>query len=273
MKNKLLKTILYLLIITIIIGTNMSYASNDIAYSDMASQVQKYIETENIDINNITEEEVLDAYDQIADSYSKEEIIGLIEENEEKLKEHGVSDSTIEAGKTILETTDEEEVKQIIKENVDIKDIQEKIKEGYTPEEIVSSIINEMPTEQKITTAGRVILSSHIVKNVIYIIIALFIYCTIMRAIIYHKAGKNAIAAFIPFYRQVTMYRICDLSLGYMLLWLLPIVGWLCLIMLAIMKRIYLAKNFGKSAGFGIGLIILPPVFLTILALGGKSTR
>ena len=267
MQQIIKRIVMLMLLIIFIIGIETNYAS-----SDMASQVQKYIETENIDTSNISQQDILDAYDQIADSYSKEEIIGLIEENEDKLKEQGISDSTIEAGKTILETTDEEEVKQIIKENVDIKDIQEKIEQGYTPEEIVSSIIEEMPAEQKINTVGRVILSSQIVKNVLYIILALFIYCTIMRAIIYHKAGKNAIAAFIPIYRQVTMYRICDLSLGYMLLWLLPIVGWLCLIMLAIMKRIYLAKNFGKGIGFGIGLIILPPVFLTILAFNGKKS-
>ena len=39
-------------------------------------------------------------------------------------------------------------------------------------------------------------------------------------------------------------------------------------IYLGIKVKLDLAKAFGKSAGFGVGLIFLPPVFLAMLAFG-----
>lgn len=238
----------------------------NINYSKATSEIESYLKNSNIDVNNITEDDILSTYEQFAENYSTEEMLNLIEENEDKLKEQGISESTIETGKQILQTTDEKEIKKIIKENVDVKDIQEKLEKGYTPEQIVTSIVKEMPTEQKVNTAGRLILSNKIVKAVITVVVILFIYNTILRAIIYHKAGKKWFAALIPFYRQITMYQICDLSLAYMLLWFVPIIGWIIMFFIAILKRIYLSQNFGKGTLFGLGLAILMPIFGSILA-------
>ena len=35
---------------------------------------------------------------------------------------------------------------------------------------------------------------------------------------------------------------------------------------IGIMKRILLAENFGRGGLFGLGILILPPLFYTILA-------
>lgn len=241
---------------------NYNYAVN----GDMKNEIEKYAKDSNIDTSNVSEQEILDAYEKFSENYSNEEIINLLEQNKEQLNKKGISNETIEAGKTILKNTDEEDVKKIIKENVDIEDIQEKIEKGYTTDEIVKSIIKEMPTDQKVSAAGKILLANKIVKTVIIVMIILFIYCTILRAIIYKKSGENPIAAFIPIYRQVIMYRICDLSLGYMCLWLLPVFGWVLLLIIGLMKRIYLSQNFGKGVLFGIGMIILPPIFQSIIA-------
>lgn len=258
---KIMKKILIsIIIILYVLGIEFCYAQNE----DIKNEIEKYAGS--IDTSNLTQEEVLNAYEQFSKNYSNEEMINLLEENKEELNKKGINDETIEVGKTLLKNTDEEQIKEIIQENVNIEDIQEKLEKGYTANEIVESIINEMPTQQKINTAGKIILSNKIIKKVLILLIILFIYGTIIRAIIFYKAGENPIAAFIPIYRQITMYRICDLSLGYMLLWLLPIIGWIMLFVIALMKRIYLSQNFGRGVLFGIGLILFPPIFQSILA-------
>lgn len=255
MKGMLKKILTIIILITCTLGVNISKASNESALS----QIQKYLNTNE---KNITEEQLLNLYEEFTEKYTTDEIAKMLEE----LKNKGISDTTIEAGKTILKTTSKEEIKRILKENIDIKDIQEKVNEGYSTGEIIENVIEEIPTTQKLKIAVDLFFSNTIVRAIIIIIIILFLYRTVLRAFIYHKAGKNPVAAFIPFYRQFTMYDICGLSWGYMILWLIPIVGWLCLGFIAIMKRIYLSKNFGKSVGFGIGLIVFPSIFQSILA-------
>ena len=112
----------------------------------------------------------------------------------------------------------------------------------------------------------KVLFANSIVKTVLWIILILFVYCTITRWIIYKKAGKHGFAAIIPFYRQVTMYKICGLSPFLMLLWLIPVIGWIILFVIAIAKRILLSEVFGRGTLFGIGLLLFAPIFQSVLA-------
>ena len=115
---------------------------------------------------------------------------------------------------------------------------------------------------------AKLFLANKIVKTVIAIIILLFIYKTILRWIIYKKAGKHGWAAIVPVYRQIVLYQVCGLSPWLMLFWLVPIIGWLIMLVVAIMKRFCLAKEFGKGTLFGFGLLIFPTIFQSILAFG-----
>ena len=259
MKKIVKQIVVGILLVICILGFNVSKATNETALS----QIQKYLNT---DAKTVTEEQIQQVYEQLTQNYSKDELLKMLEDNEENLKSKGISDELIEAGKGILKTTDEEEIKRIIEENVSLEDIKEKVNKGYTVEEIVNGVIEEIPTTQKIEVIVDLFFANTITRVIIALIIILFMYRTILRAIIYHKAHKNPIAAFIPFYRQFVMYDICGLSFGYMILWLIPVVGWLCLCFIAIMKRIYLSKNFGKGVGFGLGLIVFPSIFQSILA-------
>lgn len=98
------------------------------------------------------------------------------------------------------------------------------------------------------------------------ILIILWIYGTILRWRIYTKAGKQGWAAIVPVYRQIVMYQVCGLSPWLMLLWFVPILGWLAMFVIAIMKRFCLAREFNKGALFGFGLLIFEPIFQTIIA-------
>ena len=218
-------------------------------------------------LQNITNEDILEIYDKITEQYSNDEIANMIQENKSQIAEDaGISESVIDAGAEFIRNTDQEDVRDILENDESINAIRKTLQEGGTAEEAVQSAIENTSTSQKVNLLVKILLANKIVKTVLWTIIILFIYCTITRCIIYKKAGKHWFAGIIPFYRQVTMYKVCGLSPLLMLLWLIPIFGWIVMFIIAIMKRILLAQNFGRGGFFGLGILILPPIFYSVIA-------
>lgn len=228
------------------------------------NEVKSY--SKEIDTNNIQKEDVLKIYDDVTSKYSSEDIVNIIEENKQEIKKQGISEEVINAGETFIKTTDTNEIRNIIKNDIDIEEIKEKLEKGYSPNEILKSVVQEMPSNKKVELATKVFLSNKIVKYVIVIFIVWFIYSTILRWIIYTKAGEHGWAAIIPIYRQIVMYKVCGITPFAMLWWFVPLFGLIVMFIMAIVKRFSLASHFGRSGFFGLGLLILPPVFQTILA-------
>lgn len=220
----------------------------------------------NIDVDNITKEDILNIYDQISEQYSPEYIADMIEENTKEIEEQGISKDVVEAGANFIRNMDTQSIRNIIENEIDVEDIKEKIEKGYTADQILDSIVQETPNEKKIEIATKLLLSNKIIKTIVIVAVALFIYGTILRWIIYVKAGKPGWAAIIPVYRQVVMYQVCGLSPWLMLLWLVPILGWIAMFVITIMKRFCLAKEFDRGALFGFGLLFLSLIFQSILA-------
>lgn len=81
---------------------------------------------------------------------------------------------------------------------------------------------------------------------------------------IYSKADKPGWASIIPFYNIIVLLEIIGKPLWWLLLLLIPGVN----IIFAIWMTNLLAKSFGKSTGFTIGLLLLPVIFYPILGLG-----
>lgn len=96
------------------------------------------------------------------------------------------------------------------------------------------------------------------------------IYLAIMVAIIaggwkmFVKAGKPGWAFIVPIYNMMVMAEICGKPSWWGLLCLIPLVG----AIVAILLMLELAKVFGKSVGFAVGLILLGFVFVPILGFG-----
>jgi len=84
---------------------------------------------------------------------------------------------------------------------------------------------------------------------------------------IFTKAGKPGWASIIPFYNMYVMFEIAGMSGWMFLLLLIPIVN----IVMAVMLYINLAKAFGQSGAFAVGLILLNPIFSLILAFGNAQ--
>lgn len=84
---------------------------------------------------------------------------------------------------------------------------------------------------------------------------------------IYRKAGVAGWKALIPIYNIYVLCQITEKSILYFVLSLIPIVN------IFILMKLYmgLAKKFGKSDAFGIGICFLPFIFCPLLLLS-KAT-
>lgn len=237
----------------------------------MQEQLSQY--TQDMDMNQMTKQDILKVYDELSKQYSPEDIADLLDENAEKLEAQGMSKSIIEIGSNFIRTTDEKSIRNMIENDIDLEEIKEKVEKGYTPEQIVSSMVKEMPNNKKVEMTTKFLLANKMIKMVIIVAIILFIYQTFLRWKIYNKAGKHGFFAIIPFARQIVMYQVCGLSPWLMLFWFIPVLGWFVMLVVAIMKRFCLAKEFGRGSLFGFGLLFFPPIFQSILAFHSKIQK
>lgn len=241
--------------------------------NSVQEQIEDYARKSNIDFKDINKEDILRVYDEINEQYTNQQIADMIQENTEILQQQGISKEIIQASTDFIRTTETEDIRDILENNIDLDEIKEKIEQGYTPSQILKSVVKDTPNEKKIEIGMKLLWANKLVKQILIWCIVLFIYGTILRWKIYAKAGKHGWTAIIPVYRQIVMYQICGLSPWLMLLWLVPILGWIAMLVIAIMKRFYLAKEFGKGSLFGFGLLFLPPIFETILAFQPRKTQ
>lgn len=81
---------------------------------------------------------------------------------------------------------------------------------------------------------------------------------------LFEKAGKPGWAAIIPIYNFIVLIEIVGKPTIWILYLLIPCVN----IVFFIWLTNLLAKSFGKSEGYTVGLIIVPIVFYPLLGFG-----
>ncbi len=81
---------------------------------------------------------------------------------------------------------------------------------------------------------------------------------------VFTKAGKPGIACIVPIWNIICMLQITGNPVWYILLLVVPGAN----IYVAIKLVLDLAKVFGKSLGFGFGLLFLSPIFIPVLGFG-----
>jgi hypothetical protein len=84
---------------------------------------------------------------------------------------------------------------------------------------------------------------------------------------LYMKAGKPGWASIVPVYNMVVMLEITKKPIWWVLLMFIPIVN----LIVGLIVSYALAQAFGKGIGFTIGIIILPFIFLPLLAFGDSK--
>ena len=245
------------------------YAVNidDISKVNLEEKAEEILGTDkgNIDITKVITE-----YEKLTQEYTNDEIADMIEKNKDKLEEKGISSDVVSAGTQVLRTMDEESVTKILKEDIKIDEVKEKLEDGYTPNEVINYVTKNLTTKEKVNIALKLLFANKYFKIAVIIISVIMIYSIILRWIIFSKAGKHGFAAIIPIYRDVVYFKICSISPWVILFILLPIIGWLILAVLKIISKFELSYNFGRKTGFGFGLWLLPIIFESIIAFSKK---
>jgi hypothetical protein len=85
----------------------------------------------------------------------------------------------------------------------------------------------------------------------------------------FEKAGEAGWKSIIPIYNIIILLKIVGRDWWWVLLMLIPFVGLIIWIIVAL----DLAKVFGKGTGFAIGLIFLTPIFALILGFGSDTYK
>ena len=100
--------------------------------------------------------------------------------------------------------------------------------------------------------------------GVLVMIIQLVIFLVMLIAMwkVFTKAGKPGWAVLIPFYNAYVFLKIAGKPGWWLILLLIPGLN----IIFGIIALAAFAQNFGKGAGFIVGLILLPVIFYPILA-------
>ena len=102
---------------------------------------------------------------------------------------------------------------------------------------------------------------------VILIMLAFALFMIVSYWKVFEKAGQPGWGVLIPIYNILLLLKIAGRPGWWILLYLIPLVN----IVIGIIVCIDIAKNFGKDAGFGIGLAFLGIIFYPILAFGSAQ--
>jgi hypothetical protein len=81
---------------------------------------------------------------------------------------------------------------------------------------------------------------------------------------VFVKAGQPGWASIVPIYNIIVLLNITGKPTWWIVLFLLPVAN----IIAAILVFVALAKSFGKSTGFAMGLLFLGFIFFPILGFG-----
>jgi len=110
------------------------------------------------------------------------------------------------------------------------------------------------------------------VSNPVVLIFSFVIWFAIIAVLVaaqwklYVKAGEPGWAALVPVYNMIVMMKIAGKPEWWVILLFIPIANFVA----AIIMYFGLARNFGRSDGFAVGLIFLPYIFLLILGFGSS---
>jgi len=115
--------------------------------------------------------------------------------------------------------------------------------------------MNQQPTDAAAAAVGTGLL-------LFILIVALIMIVSVWK--IFTKAGQPGWAAIVPIYNAVVFLKIAGKPVWWVLLLFIPFVS----LIITILAFVALAEKFGKGAGYAVGLIFLPVVFLPMLAFG-----
>jgi len=103
--------------------------------------------------------------------------------------------------------------------------------------------------------------------TVLLIALALSLLIVVSCWVIYERAGQAGWKSLIPFYNMYVLMEISGKPGWWMLLLFIPLVG----VVVYLLAMLSLARKFGRSELFGVGIFLFPMIFLPLLAFGGSE--
>lgn len=92
----------------------------------------------------------------------------------------------------------------------------------------------------------------------------LWVVTIVGKAMVFKKAGQPSWAAIVPIYNRYVTVKIVNRPGWWTVLFYLPLIQ----LVVAILVSLDLARAFGKTEGYGVGLALLPVVFYPMLGFG-----
>lgn len=264
MKKSITKLMLGFIMAILMISLLNNVHASDVDFSKISKEdLEQYLKgTKDID-----KSEVVEMYDELTEQYSNKDIANMVQENKKEIiNKTGIDEETLNKGTSVLSTLDTEETKKILREDLDIEEIQEKLDNGYTVSQIIDDIQEQMSTAKKVSIATRLLLASSVVKTILIVLVVLALYKLIIRWIVFRKADEHGWASIIPIYNEITYLNVCGINPWWILILIIPVIGWLIYGIVKIISRFTLAEAFNRGTGFGIGLLFLGIIFESIIA-------
>lgn len=100
-------------------------------------------------------------------------------------------------------------------------------------------------------------------------VLAIIAFMIIINWKLFVKAGKPGWASIVPIYNMVVLFEIIGYKWYYVFVLFasaIPVIGSVVVLLFTISYSIKLAKAFGQTTAFGIGLCFLNPIFTAIIA-------
>jgi hypothetical protein len=101
-------------------------------------------------------------------------------------------------------------------------------------------------------------------NGILMIYLAIVVLWVLGMWCVFAKAGESGWQALIPIWSLIVLLRIVGRPWWWLFLSIIPIVGFVTLIVVSI----DLARSYGRGGGTAVGLILLQPLFIMILGFG-----
>lgn len=98
------------------------------------------------------------------------------------------------------------------------------------------------------------------------VVLAIYVAAGFCLGKVFEKAGRPLWAGFVPIYNLVVIMEIVGRPTWWVVLFLVPFVGFI----MAFIVNIDLAKSFGKTAGWGVLLTFFSIIMLAIMAFSDE---
>ncbi|WP_448630945.1 DUF5684 domain-containing protein [Cellulomonas soli] len=119
------------------------------------------------------------------------------------------------------------------------------------------------------TTTTDTGLSGGAVVGMVLLVIVAWLIAGLPVAGVFEKAGEPGWQGFVPFWNTIVLLRIAGKPWWWFLLMVVPVVG----IVLQILLYHQVSLSFGHGAGFTVGLVLVPLIFLYALWLDSSTYR